>query len=55
MEPRKEQKQPQKPAETRGEGRKTKLRVVKLEERIAPALTSNHNETLVRNRAASAR
>ena len=55
MEPRKEVKQPQKPAEARGEGRKTKLRVVKLEERIAPALVTNHNETLMRDRAASAR
>ena len=55
MEPRKEVKQPQKPAEAREGDRKTRLRVVKLEERIAPALTSNHNETLVRNRAASAR
>ena len=55
MEPRNEVKQPQKPAEVRGEGRKTKLRVVKLEERIAPAITTNHNETLMRDRAASAR
>jgi hypothetical protein len=51
MEPRKEEKQPQKPAEARGGGRKTKLRLVKLEGRIAPRVLTNHNETLVRDPA----
>jgi hypothetical protein len=35
--------------------RKPKLRVVKLEERIAPKLAVNHNETLVRDHSGKAR
>jgi hypothetical protein len=34
---------------------KPKLRIVKLEERIAPKIATNHNETLVRDRSAKAR
>lgn len=33
---------------------KTKLQIVKLEERIAPRLSANHNETLVRDHSANA-
>jgi hypothetical protein len=54
MEPRKEKREP-KAAEVRREEQKPKLRIVKLEARIAPAIASNHNETLVRDRAACAR
>jgi hypothetical protein len=45
-----------KPAPTKRPGKKDRFRVVKLEERIAPGLSStNHNETLVRDRAAGVR
>ena len=37
------------------EDRKPKLRIVKLEERSAPKLAVNHNETLVGDRPAKAR
>ena len=49
MEPRKEESK--KAAKIRKHERKPKLQIVRLEERIAPALTSNHNETLVREPA----
>jgi hypothetical protein len=45
MKPRKDEKR------VRQESPKTKLRIVKLEPRIAPALSTNHNETLVRDAA----
>jgi hypothetical protein len=48
MKPRKEEKQRQRAAAVRTEQRKPKLRIVKLEERITPRLSANHNETLVR-------
>jgi hypothetical protein len=35
--------------------RKTKLRVVKLEDRVAPRISGNHNEALVREPAKAAR
>jgi hypothetical protein len=47
MEPRKEDKQ-QRVTEVRREEQKRKLQIIRLEERIAPALAANHNETLVR-------
>ena len=51
MVPRQELKQDPKKAASRQE-RKPKLQIVKLEERIAPGLSStNHNETLVRESA----
>jgi hypothetical protein len=34
---------------------KPRLRIVRLEQRIAPALAANHNETLARDRPAKAR
>jgi hypothetical protein len=54
MEPRKEKQEPKTP-QVRGEGQRPKLRIVKLEARIAPKITVNHNETLVRDRPACAR
>src|SRR3954454_22138119 len=51
MEPRKEGTQEQKGPEVRKEEQKPKLQIVKLEERIAPKLGANHNETLVREPA----
>ena len=52
MEPRKgEQRRPNAP-EVRKPGPAPKLRIVKLEDRIAPGIRlQNHNETLVRDRA----
>jgi hypothetical protein len=55
MEARKEQKHEPKATEARREGQKPRLRIVKLEQRIAPKLATNHNETLVRDRSAKAR
>jgi hypothetical protein len=55
MKPRKGEKQAQKALAGRSPERKPKLRVVKLEERIASRLAANHNETLVRERSANAR
>jgi hypothetical protein len=55
MEPRNDVKHEPKTPEVRKDGPKPKLRIVKLEERIAPKLATNHNETLVRNRSACAR
>jgi hypothetical protein len=55
MEPRKDEKQAQKASEVRREEPKPKLQIIKLEERIAPKLVANHNETLVRERYANAR
>jgi hypothetical protein len=46
MKSRKGQKQ--KAPDGRSQERKSKLQIVKLEERIAPRLAANHNETLVR-------
>ena len=54
MEPRNEKKEP-KTTPTREPGRRPKLQVIKLEERIAPRITQNHNETLVGDRPAKAR
>ena len=52
MEPRREEKRDPKAPRVRTEVPKPKLRIVKLEERIAPGTTvPNHNETLVRDRA----
>jgi hypothetical protein len=51
MKPSKGRKQVQKAPDGRGPERKPKLQVVKLEERIAPRLAANHNETLVRDPA----
>ena len=44
-----------KAAEVRSKEQKPKLQIVKLEERIAPKIAMNHNETLVRDRSACAR
>jgi hypothetical protein len=55
MEPRKDEKQEPKVAEVRKEAPKPKLKIVKLEERIAPLyIIVNHNETLVRDHPAGA-
>ena len=52
MEHREEVKQTPKAPRVRKEAPEPKLRIVKLEERIAPGLNSNnHNETLVREPA----
>lgn len=53
MEPRKEVKQEPKAQEVRK--KEPKLQIVKLEDRIAPRLSANHNETLVRDRSAKGR
>jgi hypothetical protein len=50
MEPRNEPKQEPKAPRVRKEERRPKLRIVRLEERIAPKIATNHNETLVRDR-----
>jgi hypothetical protein len=55
MEPRQEVKQVPKAPEVRRKEHKPKLQIVKLEERIAPKLATNHNETLARDRSAGAR
>jgi hypothetical protein len=52
MEPRKEVSKRTLP---RRKETKPKLRIIKLEARIAPKLATNHNETLVRDRSARAR
>ena len=50
MEPRRIVKQePKAPARRTKEPRR-KLQIIKLEERIAPKLATNHNDTLVRDR-----
>jgi hypothetical protein len=49
MKPAKGQKQEQKAPEGRSQERTPKLQVIKLEERIAPKLAANHNETVVRD------
>ena len=54
MEPRSEKKEPKAP-QVREARPRPKLRIVKLEARIAPKITTNHNETLVRDRAGRAR
>jgi hypothetical protein len=55
MEPRKDSKQEPKAPPVRKAEPRPKLRIVKLEERIAPKLAVNHNETLVCDRSAKAR
>ena len=50
MEPRSEKNEP-KPPQIRREEQRSKLQIVKLEARIAPAITLNHNETQVRDPA----
>jgi hypothetical protein len=40
----------QKDSKIRGKEPRPKLQIVKLEERIAPRIARNHNETLVRDR-----
>jgi hypothetical protein len=50
MEPRKKLKR--KSPKAGREEPKPKLQIIKLEERIAPKLVANHNETLVRDRNA---
>jgi hypothetical protein len=50
VETRNQQKQGRAVPAVRREGRKLKLQIVKLEERIAPKLATNHNETLVHDR-----
>ena len=54
MKPREKEKRPQKTPQIRGAAPKPKLQIVKLEERIAPKLATNHNETLVRGPAKAA-
>ena len=48
MKPRQGKEQEKKAPAGRREEQKPKLQIVKLEERIAPKLASNHNETQVR-------
>jgi hypothetical protein len=48
VEPRSDTKRPQNAPRAQTRQRKSKLRIVKLEERIAPKLSANHNQTLVR-------
>jgi hypothetical protein len=55
VEPRKEAKPPLKAPAAPKKGPNPRLRIVRLEERIAPKLAVNHNETLVRDRPAKAR
>src|SRR5262249_42128117 len=55
MEPRKFEKRESKAPTVRTEMPKSKLRIVKLEERITPGRDINHNETLVREPAKSPR
>src|SRR5262245_12636198 len=50
MEPRREKNEPKTP-QIRREEQRSKLQIVKLEARIAPAITLNHNEALVRDPA----
>jgi len=51
MEPRKVERRGPKPPAARGKEPRPRLRIVKLEERIAPKLALNHNETVVREPA----
>ena len=51
MELRKDEKQQEKAPEVRREEPKPKLQIVKLEERVAPIIVINHNDTLVRDQA----
>jgi hypothetical protein len=55
MKPREEQKQGLKAPRVREQPPKPRLRIVKLEQRIAPLAGANHNETLARDRPAKAR
>src|SRR5262245_40155082 len=48
MQPHSEKKEPKAP-QIRKEEPRPKLQIVKLEARIAPAITLNHNQTLVRD------
>jgi hypothetical protein len=51
VKPSKEVKQSQQTPQLSGAKPRPRLRIVKLEERIAPKLATNHNETLVREQA----
>jgi hypothetical protein len=51
MEPRKEVKQEPEAPQVREEEPKPRLQIVKLEQRIAPGVNMQHNETLVREPA----
>jgi len=51
VESRSDTKRPQNAPTAQTRQRKGKLRIVKLEERIAPKLSANHNQTLVREPA----
>jgi hypothetical protein len=55
MEPRKDEKPATKAPQGGRQQPKPRLRIVKLEQRIAPLAGQNHNETLVRDRPAKAR
>ena len=55
MEPRKDEKPVTKAPQVPRQQPRPMLRIVRLEQRIAPALTSNHNETLARDPPAKAR
>jgi hypothetical protein len=55
MEPRKDEKPVTKAPQGGRQQPKPRLRIVKLEGRIAPRILSNHNETLARDRPAKAR
>src|SRR5262249_23322408 len=52
--PREANREPTAP-KPRQEGKKLRLQILKLEGRVAPRILTNHNETLVRDRAAWAR
>ena len=52
--PREANREPTAP-KPRQEGQRPRLQIVKLEGRVAPRVVSNHNETLVRDRATCAR
>jgi hypothetical protein len=55
MGPPKEEKPQGQAAQTGRQEPKPRLRIVRLEGRIAPRIMCNHNETLVRDRPAKAR
>jgi hypothetical protein len=52
--PREANREPTAP-KPRQEGKRPRLQIIKLEGRVAPRVVSNHNETLVRDRATCAR
>ena len=55
MEPTKEEEPEGKAAQGGRQHPRPRLRIVKLEQRIAPRILANHNETLARDRPAKAR